>query len=241
MFFPQKRICRSSERREDRRKQNALCILRAARLQQLMKAHQLKSLCDLKFLTRIRHLAVRQDDRFFLGKMKDNPLLPQLRITAEQPQEMIERQRKPAAVLPRVQIDIRIHKDGEQHEQRPEKERIHKKFAHIRNMGEFSEIMKCNCSRAGNLLPSVLCKNPCSVCLAKDSYFLCRAQEFLLPVSCAEILVFSAARKDSYFLSAARKSACSLCPAQKTCSFCLIQSILTISVSSSPFKKSGIS
>lgn len=114
-----------------------------------MKAHQLKSFGNFKFFSRIRHLAVRKDNSLFLGKMKYNPLPAQLGIPTEHTKKMIERQGKPAAVFPRIQINIRVHKDGKQHEQRPEEERIHKKFAHIRNMGEFSEIMKFNRTLVG--------------------------------------------------------------------------------------------
>lgn len=114
-----------------------------------MKAHQLKAFGDFKFFARIRHLAVRKDNSLFLGKMKYNPLPARLGIPTEHTKKMIERQRKPAAVFPRIQINIRVHKDGKQHEQRPEKERIYKKFAHIRNMGEFSEIMKFNRTLVG--------------------------------------------------------------------------------------------
>lgn len=107
-----------------------------------MKAAELKPLCHFKFFPRIRHLRIRKNDRLFLGEMKDGALAAHFGIAADQPQLVIERDGKPAAVLFCVEIDVRIHKDGKEEQKRPEKERIYKKFAHNRNMGEFPKTMK---------------------------------------------------------------------------------------------------
>ena len=107
-----------------------------------MKAPWLKSLRDLKLLARRRHLRKRQNERLFLGKMKDDSLPPELCVSLQKAQPMIERERKPALIRCDVQIEVGIDEYRKEGKQRSEEERIHKKFAHIRNMSEFAKNIK---------------------------------------------------------------------------------------------------
>lgn len=135
-------IRRSPCRRKRRRKKNTPRILRASYFQDLMKPAQLKSLRHLELFPGGRQFGIGKNNCLFLCQMKDKPFPAQFRISAEQPQPVIERDRKPAAIFVRVEIDIGVDTDRKQKQQRSQKERIYKKFAHNRNMGEFPKTMK---------------------------------------------------------------------------------------------------
>ena len=115
-------------------------IVRAAEFHDAVQPHELDPLCDPELLPRARKLRIRKDDRFLLREMKGDPLAAQLGISPEQPQAE-NGDAEPRPVFRRVEVNFRARPDGKEQQKRSEKERIHKKFAHIRNMGEFSLIM----------------------------------------------------------------------------------------------------
>ena len=108
----------------------------APRLDDLVKAVELEALGDLEFFPHGRDLPERQDDRLFLGDMKDDPLFFDLQIAAEHFQVFEQAEREPAFILRGVDIGVETDEDREEKQERPEKERINKKFAHTVNMSE---------------------------------------------------------------------------------------------------------
>ena len=118
------------------RKEYARGTALAAAFDDLVKAGELEALCDLELLSHGRDLPIGQDDRFFLCEMKDDPLFFELQIAAKDFEVFEQAERKVAFILRNVGVGVEIDEDREQEEQRPEKERINKKFAHTDNMSE---------------------------------------------------------------------------------------------------------
>lgn len=108
----------------------------SARFDNLMKPIELEPLRDFEFFLHGHHLLIRQDERFFVGEMKDNSLFFYLQIAAEYLDEFEQTQSEPAFILGHVDVNVDIDEYRKEKEERSEKSRINKKFAHIRNMSE---------------------------------------------------------------------------------------------------------
>ena len=141
MFFFQNRKRRARRKAGECRNYDPFRLICAVRLDDLMKPPELKPLCDLELFSRRGKLGIRKENGFLLGEMKNEPLSADLRVSSEQFDLMEERDTEPRAVSRNVRIRVDIKKNGNQKKQCAHKERIYKKFAHIRNMGECVKIM----------------------------------------------------------------------------------------------------